>query len=214
MTGAAARKSSCPQCGAPIQFRFSSAVQTVCEFCHSILVRRDLDLAKVGKVADLPLDSSPIQLRTEGIYNNKAFWVAGRILYQWEQGGWNEWHIVFQDGNSGWLSDAQAQYAVTFAQDAGGALPNVDELYQGRTFQFQGVDYQVTSITRASYVGVEGELPFEYWDKTVLTFADLRTGNGSFATIDYSENPPLLFIGESVDFDALQLKNLREFEGW
>jgi hypothetical protein len=214
MSAAAARKSNCPQCGAPIQFRFSSAVQTVCEFCQSILVRRDLDLAKVGKVADLPLDSSPIQLRTEGIYNGKAFWVAGRILYQWEQGGWNEWHIVFQDGTSGWLSDAQAQYAVTFSQDSGGALPRVNELYQGRTFQLHGVDYQVTSITRAGYVGVEGELPFEYWDKTVLTFADLRTGGGRFATIDYSENPPLLFTGESVDFDALQLKNLREFEGW
>ena len=26
--------------------------------------------------------------------------------------------------------------------------------------------------------------------------------------------PPLLFLGEAVDFDALKLRNLREFEGW
>ena len=29
--------SNCPNCGATIRFRFSSAVQTVCEFCKSIL---------------------------------------------------------------------------------------------------------------------------------------------------------------------------------
>ena len=33
-------------------------------------------------------------------------------------------------------------------------------------------------------------------------------------TIDYSEMPPLLFLGEWVDYDELQLKNVRKFEGW
>jgi hypothetical protein len=212
------KKGGCPQCGAPIEFRFSSAVQTVCEFCKSILVRRDVDIEKVGKVADLPEDSSPIQLRTEGIYRNKAFWVAGRILYQWEQGGWNEWHLVFQDGQSGWLSDAQAQYAVTFARPADGVPPRAS-IHPGQQLKLDGTDFEVTTVTRAAYAGVEGELPFEYWDKTVLTFIDLRTrgaqaGAGKFGTIDYSEEPPLLFVGESVEFDDLKLKNLREFEGW
>jgi hypothetical protein len=207
------KRTNCPQCGAPIEFRFSSAVQTTCEFCHSILVRRDLDIEKVGKVADLPLDTSPIQLRTEGIYDGKAFSVAGRILYQWEQGGWNEWHIVFQDGVSGWLSDAQAQYAVTFQKD-GERIPPRPDIEPGVRLTFDGVDYEVTTVTRAGYVGVEGELPFEYWDKTVLTFIDLRSKGGRFGTIDYSEEPPLLFLGEGVEFDNLQLKNLREFEGW
>jgi len=61
---------------------------------------------------------------------------------------------------------------------------------------------------------VEGELPFEYWDKDTVLFADLRSVDGRFATIDYSETQPLLFLGESVEFDSLQLKNLRRFEGW
>ena len=33
------RVANCPNCGAPIKFLWSSAVQTTCEFCHSILVR-------------------------------------------------------------------------------------------------------------------------------------------------------------------------------
>jgi len=47
-----------------------------------------------------------------------------------------------------------------------------------------------------------------------VAFADLRTSDGRFATIDYSEDPPLLFMGRAVEFDELRLKNVREFEGW
>ena len=60
------RVANCPNCGAPIKFLWSSAVQTTCEYCHSILVRRDVDLERVGEIADLPPDSSPIQIATEG----------------------------------------------------------------------------------------------------------------------------------------------------
>jgi hypothetical protein len=204
---------NCPNCGAPIRFRWSSAVQTVCEFCHSILVRRDVNLERVGTVADLPPDSSPIQIATEGIYRNRAFQVVGRILYEYEQGGWNEWHAVFNDGASGWLSDAQAQYAVSFAASVPG-LPAAAQLQRGQQYSFNGTLYEVTSLTRAHYRGVEGELPFEYWDKDEVLFADLQTRDARFATLDYNDPEPALYLGEMVDFDSLRLKGLRQFEGW
>lgn len=203
---------NCPNCGAPVKFLWSSAVQTTCEFCHSILVRTDVDLKKVGVVADLPADASPIQIGTEGAYLNKSFVVVGRIVYEWEQGGWNEWHIVFNDGSSGWLADAQLEYDLSWLAKPPQPLPAETE--KGQEFQLQGKTYEVTSVTRAHYKGVQGELPFEYWDKADMLFADLRTTTSEFGTIDYSENPPLLFLGRAVEFDDLHLKNLREFEGW
>ncbi len=203
---------NCPNCGAPVKFLWSSAVQTTCEFCHSILVRTDIDLRKVGEVADLPEDASPIQIGTEGAYGNKSFIVVGRILYEYEAGGWNEWHIVYNDGSSGWLADAQLEFDLSWLAKPGQALP--PNTYKGQTFQWDGKSYQVTSLTKAHYKGVQGELPFEYWDKADLLFADLRTSGGEFGTIDYSEQPPLLFLGRAVEFADLHLKNLREFEGW
>jgi hypothetical protein len=209
MSGPAA---NCPNCGAPVKFLWSSAVQTTCEFCHSILVRTDIDLKKVGEVADLPPDASPIQIGTEGAYQNKSFVVIGRIIYEYEQGSWNEWHIVFNDGSSGWLADAQLEYDLSWLFPPPQPLPSSTS--KGQEFQWQGKKYQVTSITKAHYKGVQGELPFQYWDKSDLVFADLRTTSGDFGTIDYSENPPLLYLGRAVDFNDLHLKNLREFEGW
>jgi hypothetical protein len=205
---------NCPNCGAPVTFRWSSAVQTTCEFCHSILVRTDVDLKKVGEVADLPLDASPIQIGTEGVYQNKGFVVIGRIIYEYEQGGWNEWHVVYNDSTNGWLSDAQLEYDLSWQTQPPSRLPPPGEIERGTPFQFTGKTYIATSLTKAHYKGVQGELPFQYWDKADLTFADLRTTDGDFATIDYSEDPPLLFVGRAVEFDDLHFKNLRLFEGW
>jgi Domain of unknown function (DUF4178) len=204
---------NCPNCGAKIVFRWSSSVQTVCTYCQSILVRTDVDLKRVGQVADLPPDSSPIQQNSEGIYHNKAFVVGGRILYEYEQGGWNEWHIVMNDGTSAWLSDAQDEYAISFAV-AGQTLPAAAQVQVGQQYSWNNQTYTVAVITRAHYKGVEGELPFQYWDKTDVTFVDLRSQTGKFATLDYSDEEPVLYLGEFVEFDDLKFKNLRQFEGW
>jgi hypothetical protein len=207
-------RANCPGCGAPVSFAFSSAVQTSCPFCKAIIVRHDVDLEKVGEVADLPEDASPIQLQTEGQFNGKNFMVVGRIAYSWEQGRWNEWHIVFSDGVSGWLSDAQAEYAVSFTANPQTPPPPPEELRPGLIFNWYDNKYIATTITTAHYEGFQGELPFTTHDKSDMVFADLKTADARFGTIDYSETPPVVFLGQQVDFGELHLRNLREFEGW
>jgi hypothetical protein len=206
---------NCPNCGAKITFQWPSSVQTVCTYCKSIIVRSDVDVKKVGQVGDLPPDSSPIQLNTEGVYKNKAFVVAGRILYEYEQGGWNEWNVVMNDGSSAWLSDAQDEFAVSFpAKVPPQSLPSATQVQVDQQYIWNGETYIVTAITIAHYKGVDGELPFQYWDKTDVKFADCRTHSGKFATLDYSDEQPTLYLGEFVEFDDLKFKNLRQFEGW
>lgn len=208
------RTANCPSCGAPVQFAWSSAVQTACPYCHSILVRHDVDLEKVGIVADLPPDASPIQLFTEGIFDNRRFTVIGRIRYEWEQGGWNEWHILFSDQSTGWLSDSQAEYAVSFLVAPPAPLPGADQIRPGNMLRISGAPFYVTHLTPVRYIGFEGELPFTTTGRSEFLTADLRTSDARFATIDYSETPPLLFAGRFAGFDELRLSNLREFEGW
>lgn len=210
--GSARFAKNCPNCGAPVEFKFAQAVQTTCPYCQSILVRTDVDLKKVGTVADALVDSSPVQIATEGVFDNKPFVVVGRIVYEYELGRWNEWHIVFNDGASGWLSDAQLDYAVSFQAPEAPPLP--PQFVPGAAVQIGQASYEVGSVTKASYVGVQGELPFEYWDKQVCAFVDLRTPPAQFATIDFSEQPPLLFLGRQVEYDELRLTNVKQFEGW
>jgi len=176
-------------------------------------VRTDVDLQKVGQVADLPPDSSPIQIGTEGAYNHKAFVAIGRIIYEYHQGSWNEWHLMMHGGTSAWLSDAQDEYAVSFAAP-GRKMPEVEQCGVGQHFSWDNQEYTVTTLTNAHYRGVQGELPFQYWDKEDVLFVDLRSATGKFATIDYSDSKPVLYLGEVVEFEDLALKSLRSFEGW
>ena len=161
-------------------------------------------------MGDVPPSMSRIQLGTEGSYQGVPFVVVGRIIYEWARGHWSEWHLRMSDGSSTWLSDAQAEYAVTRQVENPGTLPAMGTYRPGMSVAVQGKRYAVSVITPALYSGVEGELPFEYWDKLQIEFVDLRSPDGEFATIDFSEAPPSVYVGEYVDFADLRLTNLRD----
>ena len=169
-------------------------------------------------VSDLPPTASPIQLGTEGNFEGDAFVVVGRIVYRYERGGWNEWHLRTMRGASAWLSDAQGDLAISTPARNSAALPAADALQVGQTYSIDGTRFRVASLTRARYAGVEGELPFESWDKSEALFADLDTeGTGDqlrFATIDYSDDTPVAYVGTYVELEQLAARNLRRFEGW
>ena len=213
-----ARTAACPNCGATIEFRWSGAVQTICPYCKAVLVRRDLDLERVGMVSDLPPTASPIQLGTEGKFAGDAFVVVGRIVYQYERGGWNEWYLRTMRNESAWLSDAQGDLAISTPARQPGALPAANDLKVGQSYVIDAIRFRVASITRARYAGVEGELPFTTWDRSESLFADLDTdGTGDqlrFATIDYSDETPVAYVGTYVELEQLAARNLRRFEGW
>jgi len=213
-----ARTAACPNCGATIEFRWSGAVQSICPYCKAVLVRRDLDLEKVGTVSDLPPTASPIQLGTEGKFDGDAFVVVGRIVYQYERGGWNEWYLRTMRNESAWLSDAQGDLAISRPARQPGALPAANDLKVGQSYVIDAIPFRVASITRARYAGVEGELPFTTWDRSESVFADLDTDASGdqlrFATIDYSDDTPVAYVGTYVELEQLGARNLRRFEGW
>ena len=212
------RSAACPNCGATIEFRWSSAVQTVCPYCKAVLVRRDVDLEKVGMVSDLPPTSSPIQLGTEGRWQKDGFVVVGRIVYRYERGGWNEWYLRTTSGADAWLSDAQGDLAISTRSASSSELPTANELRVGQSYTLDNTRFRVASLTRAHYAGVEGELPFESWNRDNALFADLDSeGNGDelrFATIDYSDESPVAYVGSYVELEQLAARNLRRIEGW
>lgn len=205
---------SCPNCGATVRFRWAQAVQTTCEYCRSVLVRTDMTLEMVGTQASFPATGSPIQLGTEGKWKQQSFTVVGRITYQWARGRWNEWHCVMHDGSSAWLADAQLEYTMTVAAALPAGAVNIAQLHPGDRLTFAGRNYEVAGFVDAAYVGTEGDLPFTSWDKRSCRFVDFQSIDGHFATVDGTEEPPLLFVGEYVRFDDLALRNLREFDGW
>lgn len=204
----------CPHCGAPIRFKTSICLLAVCAHCSSLVRRKDLDVEKLGEVAQLQPDGSPLQLGARGKHQGDSFEVVGRV--QMSTGGtlWNEWSIVFADGKQGWLGEAQGHYAVSFQAEAPGGVPGFDKLRVGAKLELGGTVFRVRDLLKAEYLSAQGELPFRPPLGEKVPSADLSAPGRKFATLDYSEVKPLLFLGEYEEFDDLHLSGLREFEGW
>ena len=84
----------------------------------------------------------------------------------------------------------------------------------GQQLTLGGKLFEVRDLQSALCIGGEGELPFQVGPGYEVPAADLVGNENTFATIDYSEEEPLVFMGEYVEFDQLQLSGLTEFDGW
>lgn len=205
---------NCPSCGAPVTLRASLSLLVVCEYCRSTLLRRDRDLENIGKMADLQQDATPLQLHAEGKYRHVHFAVLGRIQLRFAEGLWNEWYLLFDDQRDGWLGEAQGTYAVSFLTECNDRIPAFGDLQVGQGIVLMGKPYEVQNLEAAFCIAGEGELPFPIGAGYEAPVADLIGPESLFATLDYSEEKPLVFLGEYVDFDDLHLTGLREFDGW
>ncbi len=203
------KTANCPSCGAPVSFRSAASVYAVCEFCRSTLLRDGEDLKNLGRMADLMDDPSLIQIGSEGKFRGIHFGVIGRIQLKHESGLWNEWHILFDDARSAWLSEAGGEYVLSSQVPTTEALPAFEALTPEMPVSIDGRTFTVTDLESARCIAGQGELPFKVESGYDVNTADLR-GNDRFVTIDYSETPPLVFVGYPASFDELKLANLRD----
>ncbi len=194
-------------------FRAASTAYATCPACRSLVVRHDVNLENLGKVADLQPDGSPIQLGTSGTFLNRHFEVIGRIQVQYGNGFWNEWYLQYSDGKNGWLGEAMGTYFVNEELDPGAPLMREGDLRVGSFVTLKNEFFVCTEIGQVQLSSYEGEVPFLLDPKNRFTQADLRTGGQLAATLDYSDpRNPSVYIGYYVGFDDLKLQGLRDFD--
>ncbi|MEE2994849.1 MAG: DUF4178 domain-containing protein [Gemmatimonadota bacterium] len=153
-------------------------------------------------------DETQIRIGRQGRYRHRAFTIVGRLQLQDEDASsWNEWYLLFDEGLAGWLSDGDGTYAVTFETEIAelDTLPAFESLRLDQELKLNRRYYDVSDLYIAVYAGADGDLPFDAEQGTEIPVADLAGSGKSCATIDYSETPPIVFIGENVDLEALRL---------
>lgn len=207
------KTSNCPSCGAQVQFKSAASAIAVCSYCRATVLRDGASAANIGKLSEIIDDFSPLQVGTGGAWKGKPFTVIGRLRLKYQDGSWNEWSIEFQDGATGWLSDASGQFVVT-QRHANAAQPaSMEQLPVGRGVNINGQKYVVTDARTCVCIGGEGELPAPAGDGKEFTSVDLRSvGGNGFVTFDYSDVPPSVYAGTACSRDELKLANLRSDE--
>ncbi|HSC79374.1 MAG TPA: DUF4178 domain-containing protein [Chitinolyticbacter sp.] len=202
-------RTACPSCGAEVAFRSAASVMAVCEYCRGTLVRDAESVREQGKMSAVIEDYSRIQLGTSGLWQGKAFTVLGRIQLRYDAGFWNEWYALFDDGAAGWLSESNGLYV--FTVDAGVAEPPplFDKLQPDMPWCHQGRTFRLADKREAQCSGGEGELPFVVGAGWQARVSDWRAAE-QFLTLDYSEKPVRVYLGQAVRLEDLRCQLLRE----
>jgi hypothetical protein len=195
-------RANCPACGGPIEFAIGSSIVVVCNYCHNVIARTDRDLESLGKVAALIDTGSVLRRDLPGKYRNIGFRLTGRTQMRNQTGAmWDEWYAAFDDGRWGWLAEAQGRYYITFGV-TGSHVPALEEIAVGQRL-VSPPDMVVNEIGRAALVAAEGEIPWRAVPGSTYAYADLSGRDRRFATIDYSEEQPLLFAGNETTLQEL-----------
>lgn len=191
---------NCPACGGPIEFAVGSSIVVVCDYCHSAVARTDRALEDLGKVAALVDTGSPLKRNLPGKYHGSGFRITGRTQMRHAAGGvWDEWYAAFDDGRWGWIAEAQGRFYVTFRVEAHDLPPRAVIEPGGR---YRG-ELVVDEVGTATVISGEGEIPWRVEPGSTYDYADLSGKGSRFATIDYSEEQPLLFLGEQTSLEGL-----------
>jgi len=201
-----ALQANCPACGADVTFKSGSSVVVVCEYCKSVVARTDRALEDLGKVAEIVESGSPLDVGLAGVYRGVAFELTGRAQLEHAAGGmWDEWYAAFADGRWGWLAEAQGRFFLTYPTPSPIEVPPFDALEPGRGIS--GIPVAVPLVVmekgEARMLAARGEIPYRLVPGEVYPYADLSGQGGVFGTIDYGEEPPLVYIGREITLAEL-----------
>jgi hypothetical protein len=174
------KKYNCPSCAAEVVFTSNVSVYAVCKYCTSMVVRHDMDVESIGKMAVLPEDSSPFQIGTEGICSGVRFALIGRMKIGWTDGSWNEWFFVTDSGKKGWLAEAQGFYALSFELE--------------KEF-VKALEHGITNLTKSFITSVEKrkdyrdslELDVELKRRSIPTGAYIDINKKRYKLVDVKE---------------------------
>jgi hypothetical protein len=213
----------CPNCGAPVEFQSAASVSAICGYCRSSVLRDGEALRRIGQSAELFADRGLLQLGSSGRWQQRGFTLVGRVQYGYGKGGaalsapaevegtWSEWHALFDDGASGWLSEDNDQYVMAFAVRSDVPPPAADALRVGQPVELVRKLWRVASLTRSSVLAAQGELPVPPALGRSQLIADLRNAQEQVATLEYADGgPPLLSVGVPARPADLELRNLRQ----
>lgn len=177
-----------------------------------MIVRHDMDLEALGEMAQVPDDVSPLKIGSRGGYAGTRFDVIGRLKVAWEEGYWNEWSLLFEDGRHGWLAEAMGFYMLSFEQKDTAKVPGAANLRVGGKYELVPSQvFFVDDMKDAVCIGSEGELPFQGLMGRKTRSVDLSNNAGEYACIEYSTSEGVrLFTGRYVNFEDLEFSNLRD----
>lgn len=207
-------RAPCPGCGAPVEFKSAQSTHAVCGYCQSTVVRSGEVLSRIGKMAELFDDHSPLQLMASGRIEldgqAQSFTLIGRLQFKSDAGRWTEWVAFLQDGTMASLGEDNGSYVFTRPVQVEQAVPPAGGFRLGNNVTINGKAYSVAFSGEAALISAQGELPKLPELGQPFDMVELRSSDGEVLSIDYGRQPPQLERGRAVLLEDLKLQGLKD----
>ena len=180
-----------------------------------MVVREGDVLKRIGKMAELFDDHSPLQLQTSGVWNGQGFTLIGRLQYQYGEGTWTEWVALLADGSSAYLGEDNGAYVFSLPLPQQELAP-AEVFRVGVSTAIAGQPFSVASNQSVALISAQGELPHLPELGRRFGFVELRSQSADaqagavVLSIDYGRTPPEISRGQAVRLEDLQLGGLRD----
>ena len=201
------REFECPSCGGPIKQATPGARSLVCPFCGQTSHINADSLQAAGEKHLLIDYGSVMEIGKFGKFRDREFLVLGRLRFDYDDGFWDEWYVHFlDDGAEAWIQEDDG--AFTFFQQAKTLekIPQLSKVGVGKMDNFLGQwgPVFITSKSKASINGGEGELPFRIVPGEAADFID-GIEDGKLVSVELLPSESILFTGEQVELEELGL---------
>lgn len=209
----------CPGCGALVVFHHAQSTHAICAYCLSTVVSDGGTLSRLGKMAEVFDDYSPLQISAIGHCRHPltgkacGFAVIGRLQYKSSTGTWSEWQLALDDSTTAVLSEDNGAFVFSVGIQIQREIPVPEHFRPGATTALNGLSYVVSARDAVSLIAAQGELPKLPPLGQAFGMVELRDAQGQVLSIDYGTQPATAFLGRSVRLEDLQLVGLRDSAG-
>lgn len=198
---------TCPSCGAPITQNIPGSRMLCCTYCGQTSFVNADSLEAVGSKAPLIDYGSSFGIGKMGTFEGKEFQVLGRLRYEYEDGFWDEWYLSFFDGESMWVQEDDGSFVLFYYEEPLSYRVDFEGTRVGSTIAITEKinEVFVTSKSRASLQGGEGELPFRVSPGSQADFVD-GIMKGKVVSTELLPEENVVFIGHPVDLEEFKLR--------
>ncbi len=130
------------------------------------------------------------------------FRVVARVVYEGEDGPWDEWCLELQDGSLAYLEQEDGQTILMRKQRLTTVVPPFNQTQVGMRFLVNGAPFFVVERNRARVTQIEGELPYPLRIGQSVLFVD-GNSDGRPAVLEYGEDAIEYGIGEIIERGGL-----------
>lgn len=202
------REFPCPSCGAPVKQNHPGSKTLVCSYCGQTSHLNAESLEAAGEKHLLIDYGSVLGIGKTGKIADREFFILGRIRIDYEDGFWDEWYINYLDnGDAGWIQEDDGSFVLFHKEKGISANFGLEDIKVG-TWDQLGGNWEpvfITSKSKASVNGGEGELPFRIIPGETADFVD-GIWEGKIISLELLPDEKVIFSGQEFGLEHLLIQ--------